>query len=224
MLEELIFSGKTMTRDILYPTTSIFFMVASVLLSLCLSKAYMYFHSGVGYSHQFTIGLVITSLTITLIMIIIGSNIARAFALVGAMSIVRFRNPIKDTMDLIYIFSAIAIGMAVGTGFLYLAIAYLVVFVGYLFFVKFSGFGERSKSLSVIRIFGSFDVDQVAVILDENDVGWSIISTEIDDKKNKSMVIQVSQDRTNEDKLLIGLKAKFSNASVNQLNGKLGWF
>jgi hypothetical protein len=114
--------------------------------------------------------------------------------------------------------------MAVGTGFLYLAIAYLVVFVGYLFFVKFAGFGERSKSLSVIRIFGTFDVDQVAVFLDENDVGWSIISTELDDKKNKSMVIQISQDRANEDKLLIGLKSKFSNASVNQLNGKLGWF
>ena len=97
----------------------------------------------------------ITSLS--LIMIIIGSNIARAFALVGAMSIVRFRNPIKETMDLVYIFSAIAIGMAIGTGFLYLAVTYLVVFVGYLFFVKFSGFGARSVSLSVIRMFGSFD-------------------------------------------------------------------
>ena len=38
---------------------------------------------------------VLVGIIITLIMVIIGSNIARAFALVGAMSIVRFRNPLK---------------------------------------------------------------------------------------------------------------------------------
>ncbi len=97
------------------------------------------------------------------------------------------------------------------------------MFVGYLFFVKFSGFGARSVSLSVIRMFGSFDMDQVAVFLDENEVGWSIISTELDDKNNKSMVIQISHDRGTEDRLLIDLKAKFAKATVTQLNGKLGW-
>ena len=48
-------------------------------------------------------------------MLIIGSNIARAFALVGALSIIRFRNAMKETRDVGFIFLIMAIGMAVGT-------------------------------------------------------------------------------------------------------------
>ena len=50
-------------------------------------------------------------------MVIIGSEIARAFALVGAMSIIRFRNPVKDPRDVAFLFVTIAIGMACGVGF-----------------------------------------------------------------------------------------------------------
>ena len=55
------------------------------------------------------------SVTVAFIMLIIGSNLARAFSLVGALSIVRYRNAVKDTQDISYIFMALAIGMAAGT-------------------------------------------------------------------------------------------------------------
>ena len=61
-------------------------------------------------------------------MIIIGSNIARAFALIGAMSIVRFRNPVKETRDLVYIFATIAISMSAGTGFYSTTIIFAILF------------------------------------------------------------------------------------------------
>jgi uncharacterized membrane protein YhiD involved in acid resistance len=61
------------------------------------------------------------TMVVAVIMLIIGSNIARAFALVGALSLVRFRNAVKDTRDVGYIFYAMAIGMAVGTRFYLLA-------------------------------------------------------------------------------------------------------
>jgi len=60
---------------------------------------------------------------ISLIMLVVGSNIARAFALVGALSVVRFRNAIKETRDVGFIFLVMAIGMATGTRFYLLAIA-----------------------------------------------------------------------------------------------------
>jgi uncharacterized membrane protein YhiD involved in acid resistance len=47
---------------------------------------------------------------------VIGNNLARAFGLVGAMSIIRFRTPIKEAMDIVYIFFSLAIGMAAGVG------------------------------------------------------------------------------------------------------------
>jgi uncharacterized membrane protein YhiD involved in acid resistance len=81
-------------------------------------------------------------------MIIIGSNIARAFALVGAMSIVRFRNPIKETRDLVYIFAAIAAGMAAGTGFFSMSVLFAI-----LFFLTSLIFGFFSNKLSENLIY-----------------------------------------------------------------------
>jgi uncharacterized membrane protein YhiD involved in acid resistance len=66
--------------------------------------------------------LVIMGTVVALIMLIIGSNIARAFALVGALSIVRFRNAMKEARDIGFVFMAMAIGMAVGTRFYLLAV------------------------------------------------------------------------------------------------------
>jgi uncharacterized membrane protein YhiD involved in acid resistance len=60
-------------------------------------------------------------------MMIVGSNIARAFSLVGALSIIRFRNAVKETRDVGFIFFSMAIGMAIGTRFYLLGIIAAVV-------------------------------------------------------------------------------------------------
>ena len=52
--------------------------------------------------------LVLLGMVISLIMLVVGSNIARAFALVGALSIIRFRNAIKETRDVGFIFLVMA--------------------------------------------------------------------------------------------------------------------
>jgi uncharacterized membrane protein YhiD involved in acid resistance len=59
---------------------------------------------------------------VALLMLIVGSNIARAFTLVGALSIIRFRNALKETRDVGFIFATLAIGMACGTRFYMLAV------------------------------------------------------------------------------------------------------
>ena len=45
---------------------------------------------------------------------VIGNNLARAFGLVGAMSIIRFRTAVRDVQDIVFIFFALAVGMAAG--------------------------------------------------------------------------------------------------------------
>jgi hypothetical protein len=45
---------------------------------------------------------------------VIGDNVARAFSLVGALSIVRFRTVVRDTQDTAYVIFAVVVGMAVG--------------------------------------------------------------------------------------------------------------
>ena len=62
-------------------------------------------------------------MVVALVMLVIGSDIARAFSLVGALSIIRFRNAVKETRDVGFIFFTMAMGMAVGTRFYLLAVA-----------------------------------------------------------------------------------------------------
>jgi len=94
----------------------------SFVLSAGIGWVYRFTHRNVSYSQSYVQTLVILGMLIALIMLVVGSNIARAFALVGALSVVRFRNAIKETRDVGFIFLVMGIGMAVGTRFYTLGI------------------------------------------------------------------------------------------------------
>jgi len=80
----------------------------ATLLTLGLVQTYRSTHRGATYSVAFLQALFILSVCTTVIMVVIGSNIARAFSLVGALSIVRFRTAIKDPRDVGFVFAALA--------------------------------------------------------------------------------------------------------------------
>ena len=122
------------------------FTVADVTMALVVSFAcaalvgwvYRATHRGVSYSQSYVQTLVLLGMIVSLVMLIVGSNIARAFTLVGALSIVRFRNAVKETRDVAFIFFAMAIGMAAGTRFYTLAgIATVVVSLVVLIMTRF---------------------------------------------------------------------------------------
>ena len=78
--------------------------------------------------------------------LIIRLNIARPFVLVGALSIIRFRNPIKDSRDIAFIFMTMAISMASGTNFYLFAIIF-TIFLSFHYF----RFGAAGVSFYVLR-------------------------------------------------------------------------
>lgn len=78
-------------------------------------------------SASFTTTLVLLSILIAMVTQVIGDNIARAFSLVGALSIVRFRTVVRDTQDTAYVIFAVAVGMAVGANDPWVALAGIAV-------------------------------------------------------------------------------------------------
>ncbi|WP_138996997.1 DUF4956 domain-containing protein [Rhodococcus zopfii] len=110
-------SGTFTTFDIIVSLSLAF------VLSAVIGWVYRYTHKNVSYSQSYVQTLVMVGMIISLIMLVVGSNIARAFALVGALSVVRFRNAIKETRDVGFIFLVMAIGMTTGTRFYILAVA-----------------------------------------------------------------------------------------------------
>ena len=129
-----------------------FAMFFSLSLNLILAKCYQYFNTSYTNPSSTLKSIVLIGLIITLIMIIIGSNIARAFALVGAMSIVRFRNPLKDPKDLTFIFASIAIGMASGTFFYEYALIFLIFFIAANFMMHNLEFSKQGYNFRVLKI------------------------------------------------------------------------
>jgi len=104
-------------------TDMVLVMVLSFVLSAAIGWIYQITHHGTSYTQSFVFTLVLNGMVVALVMLVIGSDIARAFSLVGALSIIRFRNAVKETRDVGFIFFTMAIGMAVGTRFYLLAIA-----------------------------------------------------------------------------------------------------
>ena len=106
----------------------------SILLGAFILLVYKKCFTGVMYSTGFAISLVAMTVITSIIILAIGSNIILSLGMVGALSIVRFRSAVKDPMDIVYLFWAIAIGIVVGAGFIPLAVFGSII-VGIVLFV-----------------------------------------------------------------------------------------
>lgn len=99
-------------------TDSLIGMVAAFFLGLFIYFVYKKTFNGVIYSHSFNISLMVMTLATALVIMGISQNVLLSLGMVGALSIVRFRTPIKDPMDLIFLFWSVAAGILCGAGFI----------------------------------------------------------------------------------------------------------
>jgi len=97
-------------------------MAVSLLLGLLIYMVYKKAYVGVMYSRSFNISLVALVMITSLVITTVTSNVVLSLGMVGALSIVRFRTAIKDPMDIVYLFWAIAAGIVVGAGMLLIAL------------------------------------------------------------------------------------------------------
>jgi uncharacterized membrane protein YhiD involved in acid resistance len=109
-------------------------LVVSLICGLLISMFYRLTYRGSGISYSFINSLIVLALITSVVIMVIGNNLARAFGLVGAMSIIRFRTAIKETQDIIFIFFALSIGMASGVGLHALALA-SSIFIGVILYI-----------------------------------------------------------------------------------------
>ncbi|TCZ73594.1 DUF4956 domain-containing protein [Paenibacillus albiflavus] len=112
-------------------------IVVAFAVGLFIYVIYKKTFAGVMYSHSFNISLIVMTMATALIIIGISTNIVLSLGMVGALSIVRFRTPIKDPMDLVYIFWSVASGILCGAGLIPLVIiGSILIGIVLLFFVN----------------------------------------------------------------------------------------
>lgn len=102
-------------------------MVFALLIGLFIFLVYKKTFSGVMYSTGLALSLVGLSLVTTLVIMAVTSNVVLSLGMVGALSIVRFRAAIKEPLEIVYLFWAIAIGIVIGAGMIPLAVVGSVI-------------------------------------------------------------------------------------------------
>ncbi|EGG37305.1 DUF4956 domain-containing protein [Paenibacillus sp. HGF5] len=112
-------------------------LAVAFVIGLFIYLLYKRVFSGVLYSKSFNVSLIGMTMITAVVIIAINSNLVLSLGMVGALSIVRFRTPIKDPTDLIFLFWAAVAGIVTGAGFYTLAaIGSVVVGLILFFFIK----------------------------------------------------------------------------------------
>lgn len=106
-------------------------LLVSLVLGIFMFSVYKKTFSGVIYSASFGISLIAMNLITTLVILAVTSNILLSLGMVGALSIVRFRTPIKEPLDIAFLFWAISSGIVVGAGLIPLAV-FGTIFIGFI--------------------------------------------------------------------------------------------
>ncbi|RLA76920.1 MAG: DUF4956 domain-containing protein [Epsilonproteobacteria bacterium] len=107
----------------------------SFVVGLFIFYVYKKTFQGVLYQRSFNVSLIAITMVITLIIMTISGNLVLSLGMVGALSIVRFRTPIKDPVDLVFIFWAITVGIANGVGYFNISIIGSIVMTMVLLFM-----------------------------------------------------------------------------------------
>jgi len=158
-MESTLITNQLQELQIIYfPNEVILNLILSFFYGLLISFIYKKTHKGMSYSQSFMITNIFLSLIVCMVIMTIGNNIARAFALVGALSIIRFRTVIKDTKDIIYIFWSLAAGMACGTGSYFIALTSSIIITTTALVLYKTNYGAIYKSEFILQFrYSKFD-------------------------------------------------------------------
>ena len=123
------------------------FILGSLLCVLCI-----FTHRKTGYDRSFCITLMILPILVSVIIMLVSNDLARAFSLAGLFTLVRFRTQISDTKDIAYILTTVAIGLSCGLGFLTYAIIITLFISVILFFMNILRLDQEKETHAKLKI------------------------------------------------------------------------
>lgn len=127
-------------------------ILLAFILGQCVAWVYIHTHSGMSYSRGLVQSLVTLTVILCVGMMVIGYSLAIAFGLIGALSVIRFRNILKDTRDASFIFATLVVGMACGTSSYSLAVLGTASFCLVMLYLYWTNFGTRDTGDGFIRM------------------------------------------------------------------------
>ena len=149
MFESLLTSS---TSDTITLAGTLAVIGTSLVLGLFISLVYMLTHKKEGYSAGFTTALIMLPAIISIIILLVGNNVARAFSLAGAFSLIRFRSAPGDPKDIAYIFFTLGVGLACGMGYIGYAVLFAIILCVVMIILDMVDFAKPKNSTMVLKI------------------------------------------------------------------------
>ena len=125
---------------------------ASIVIGVIIAIVYMYISKKEGYQKNFIIGLLMLPAVVSVVILLVGSNVARAFSMAGAFALVRFRSVPGDSKDIASVFFAMAVGLATGLGYISFAVIFTGVIGGAYLLLMLTGYGIVKNLPKTLRI------------------------------------------------------------------------
>lgn len=133
------------------PEAVLLSLLLAFVLGQTLAWIYYFTHSGLSYSKSFVQSLILITVVVAMVMAVIGTSIITAVGLMGALAIIRFRNIVKDTRDIAFIFCSLVVGMAAGSQRYAVAIVGTIVLGSIVIYLHVAAFGTHQPHNGFLR-------------------------------------------------------------------------
>jgi hypothetical protein len=155
-INELIDQAFNFGADFEDVIVTIFSLLLSFIFILPIAWVYTLTKDEEDFDPSLVQTIVVLAMVVTGVMVVVGSDLARAFGLAGVVAAVRFRNTLKDTKDAVYVFIAVAIGMGCGYHVYHIAVFLSLIMTLTMFLLWKYKFGKslRGGALSFAAISG----------------------------------------------------------------------
>ncbi|WP_310550884.1 DUF4956 domain-containing protein [Paenibacillus glufosinatiresistens] len=143
--------NTTVTSAELTFTDALLTLAVALILGAAISLTYMRTTPG-SFTQSFTLTMVLLPAIVAIIILLIGSNVARAFSLAGAFSIIRFRSAPGDPKDIAFVLFTMASGLACGVGAFGYAVLFTVILCAVMFLLSYTRFGVRKSVQKTLKV------------------------------------------------------------------------
>ena len=126
-------------------------LMLTFILTSVIAAFYRWTYQGLSYSRPFVHTLILAALVTCTLIMAIGNNMARGLGILGTLAIVRFRTPVRDPRDIIFLFACLATGISCGSFVFGIAVMGTVFFCLVAWYLHVSPFGSRREYEGLLR-------------------------------------------------------------------------